>query len=68
MIRVKVAPNINPQDLRSLVIKMEFDGEQTVWCPLGDFFGTGYQLRYSNTWYTSSDAGWSTFGLLGDAI
>jgi hypothetical protein len=52
MISVKVAPNINPQDLRSIVIKMEFDGEQTVWCPLGDFFGTGYHLRYSNTWYT----------------
>ncbi len=55
MIRVKVDPAINPQALRSTVLKMEFDGEETVWCPLGDFFGTGYQLRYSNTWYSAVD-------------
>ncbi len=27
--------------LRSLVLVCEFDGEQTVWCPVSDFFGIG---------------------------
>jgi hypothetical protein len=41
------------QALRSIIIKISFDGEQTVWTPVGDFFGTGYQYRDSNTWYTT---------------
>ena len=40
------------QALRSTVLKIQFDGEQTVWCPVGDFFGTGYKLSPSKTWYT----------------
>ena len=40
------------QALRSTVIKMTFDGEETVWCPIGDFFGTGYHMRPHATWYT----------------
>lgn len=55
MIKIKIDPSINPQKLRSTILEMIFDGERTVWCPLGDFFGTGYQLRYSNTWYSSVD-------------
>lgn len=55
MIRVTVDPSIDPQALRSTVLKMEFDGQQTVWAPLGDFFGTGYLLRHSNTWYSAVD-------------
>ncbi|UCF17526.1 MAG: DUF2961 domain-containing protein, partial [Phycisphaerales bacterium] len=45
------------QALRSTVIKIEFDGNATVWCPVGDFFGTGYHIRPHSTWYTdvSSD-------------
>ncbi len=43
------------QALRSTILEISFDGQQTVWCPLGDFFGTGYQLRKSNTWYTKVD-------------
>jgi hypothetical protein len=41
-----------PQALRSTVIKMVFDGTTTVWCPIGDFFGTGYHIRPHSTWYT----------------
>lgn len=26
-----------------------------MWCPAGDFFGTGYQIRPSSTWYTHVD-------------
>ena len=32
-----LAENI-PQALRSTVVEMTCDGEQTVWCPIGDFF------------------------------
>ena len=40
------------QALRSTVMEIEFDGIRTVWCPVGDFFGTGYQIRHVDTWYT----------------
>ena len=41
------------QALRSTVLSIAFDGEQTVWIPVGEFFGTGYQVYPSETWYTS---------------
>lgn len=49
---VKINADNMEQALRSTVLTMEFDGKQTVWVPLGDFFGTGYkispyQCRYS---------------------
>lgn len=40
------------QALRSTVLAIAFDGEQTVWIPVGDFFGTGYQIYPSKTLYT----------------
>jgi hypothetical protein len=36
---------------RSVILKMEFDGQQTVWCPVGDFFGTGIGLFPFQGWY-----------------
>ncbi len=45
-----------PQALRSTVLSITFDGEHTVWCPIGDFFGTGYQIRKSHTWYSEVDS------------
>ena len=33
------------QALRSTVLAIECDGQPTVWCPVGDFFGIGYQVR-----------------------
>lgn len=55
-IRVKVnAEDIN-QALRSTVLAISFDGNETVWVPLGDFFGTGYQLNSSKTWYSKVNA------------
>lgn len=42
-----------PQALRSTVLSISFDGEETVWIPAGDFFGTGYQIFPSKTWYTA---------------
>lgn len=39
------------QALRSTVLEISFDGERTVWCPVGDFCGTGYKMRPFQTWY-----------------
>ncbi|WP_425398497.1 glycoside hydrolase family 172 protein [Aeoliella sp.] len=57
-IRLKVDPNASLQALRSTVIKMQFDGEECVWVPLGDFFGVGYKPQPYQSWYTAySDDG-----------
>lgn len=44
------------QALRSTVLEISFDGKRTIWTPIGDFFGTGYQIRKSDTWYTNVTA------------
>ena len=36
---------------RQVVLKMEFDGKETVWCPIGDFFGSGIGLNPVQGWY-----------------
>ena len=48
------AENIN-QALRSTVLAISFDGNETVWIPAGEFFGTGYQINSSKTWNTRVD-------------
>jgi hypothetical protein len=50
-ISLKVQAADLPQALRSTVMTITFDGTATVWSPVGDFFGTGYQLYPSETWY-----------------
>jgi len=55
IVRIKMdidAENLS-QALRSTVIGIVFDGLSTVWVPAGDFFGTGFELYTSDTWYTS---------------
>ncbi len=42
--------------LRKTFLVITFDGKRTVECPIGDFFGTGFKIRASNTWYTQVDA------------
>jgi len=37
--------------LRSTVLSIAFDDEPTVWCPVGDFFGTGVGLNPYRGWY-----------------
>ncbi|HUT36541.1 MAG TPA: DUF2961 domain-containing protein [Planctomycetota bacterium] len=39
------------QALRSTVLRATFDGEETVWCPLGDFFGSGVGLNALSNWH-----------------
>ncbi|MFO7756067.1 MAG: glycoside hydrolase family 172 protein [Bacteroidales bacterium] len=41
------------QALRSTVLEIIFDDIKTVWVPVGDFFGTGFELHTYNTWYSS---------------
>lgn len=56
LISVKLKSANPEQALRSTVLEMTFDGKTTVRCPVGDFFGTGYQIRPFNTYYTKVTA------------
>lgn len=38
---------------RTTVLRMSFDGTETVWCPAGDFFGSGVGVNALNSWYRS---------------
>lgn len=38
--------------LRSCVVEIVFDGERTVWCPLGELIGSGPAARNVTTWRT----------------
>lgn len=49
-IAMKISAADTAKALRSVVIKISFDGNQTVWVPVGDFFGTGYKKTESSTW------------------
>jgi hypothetical protein len=55
-LRFKIKAADMPQALRSTVLEIKFDGERTVWAPIGDFFGTGYHVHPYRTWYTSVSA------------
>ncbi len=48
---VNLGDYADPSVTRSVVLKMEFDGKQTVWCPVGDFFGCGIGLHPFQGWY-----------------
>jgi len=39
----------DPSILRSLVLTATFDGEQTVWCPIGEFFSSSNRLNTFRT-------------------
>lgn len=45
----------NEYALRSVVLKIDFDGIETVWVPAGDFFGTAYKATTSQTWNSTVD-------------
>jgi hypothetical protein len=45
--------NSNPETtLRNTVLSITFDGKETVWVPLGDFFGGGVGLNPYKSWYS----------------
>ena len=45
--------NQDAQALRSLILRGEFDGEETIWCPVGEFCGSGVGLNVLESWYRS---------------
>ena len=53
-LQVTVDPR-EPQALRSTVLRMSFDGEESVWCPVGDFFGSGVGYNPMHGWYRTVD-------------
>ncbi|WP_338395521.1 glycoside hydrolase family 172 protein [Fulvitalea axinellae] len=55
-IRLKISANDYRQALRSTVIKISFDGNRTVWCPIGEFFGIGNTPTENHTYYVSNSA------------
>ncbi|MFC7337808.1 glycoside hydrolase family 172 protein [Haloferula chungangensis] len=48
---VKLADYSDPEITRKVVLKMSFDGKETVWCPIGDFFGCGIGLNPMQGWF-----------------
>ncbi|MGL6196987.1 MAG: DUF2961 domain-containing protein, partial [Thermoguttaceae bacterium] len=49
---LKVDAKDLPQALRSTFISLTFDGKRTVFCPIGDFFGSGVGINPHKTCYT----------------
>ena len=39
---------------RQVAIMIEFDGEETVWAPVGEFFGAGVGLNPYRSWYSEA--------------
>ncbi len=48
---VKLEADNLSQALRSTILKISFDGEQTVSCPVSDFFGSGVGVNPFKGWY-----------------
>jgi len=58
-LEITLQPNNVPTTLRSTVLQMTFDGEQTVWAPVGDFFcnvDENKPIKPFNTWSRSVDS------------
>lgn len=56
-LQVQIDPNDAPLALRSLVLEGTFDGESTIWCPIGDFFGAGVRLNPVMDWNRTVEPG-----------
>lgn len=41
--------------MRQLILKISFDGKETVWAPLGDFSGAGLGAPKVDSWYMDAD-------------
>ncbi|MDO5977379.1 glycoside hydrolase family 172 protein [Flavivirga spongiicola] len=57
-LRTKLKAKNQEQALRSTVLKITFDNHQTVWCPIGQFYGLGYkQLEHKSYYITTTKTG-----------
>jgi hypothetical protein len=54
-ISLKLSAKELQQAYRSTILKISFDGNQTVWCPVGEFFGVGYDARPHKTLFVEHD-------------
>lgn len=55
-INLKNAPSLKKENfLRKIILKMEFDDQETVDVPLGDFTGGGIGSYPVNSWYMTND-------------
>ena len=52
-ISLKLSSYKKDEIMRSTIIKMNFDGKETVWCPIGDFFGSGIGLNPYQGWHNT---------------
>lgn len=60
-VQLKINAKDIAQAMRSTVIKAAFDGKQTVWAPVGEFFGTGLGVNPYKSWWSMVDKnGWMT--------
>ncbi|AWW33301.1 DUF2961 domain-containing protein [Echinicola strongylocentroti] len=50
---LKLADYENDEVMRSTIIKMNADGKETIWCPIGDFFGSGIGLNPYEGWHNT---------------
>ncbi len=48
---LKLADYTDSLLMRSVILKMECDGKPTIWCPIGEFFGSGIGLNPYQGWY-----------------
>ena len=55
-LKVRICSPEAKQALRSTVMSASFDGLQTIWVPVGEFFGTGYRYVAHNTWISRTDS------------
>lgn len=52
-LRVSISAKDMEQAGRSIVVVGTFDGEQTIWCPVSEFFGSGVGVNEYRDWYRS---------------
>ena len=52
---VKLTAEDLVQAYRSTILSISFDGQETVWAPVGDFFGSGVGINAHKTWNTVVD-------------
>ncbi|UCG47016.1 MAG: DUF2961 domain-containing protein [Phycisphaerales bacterium] len=58
-IRVNIRAEDIAQAMRSTVITAAFDGRETVWAPVGEFFGAGLGVNPCKSWWSTVDEdGW----------
>jgi len=53
-LQIKLKANNQEQALRSTVLKIAFDGNETIWCPVGQFYGVGYKQKAHKSYYIST--------------